>query len=471
MRETLNSNIENLEKVHTGQRVSLLKSKHGARWINYDILAGALALALGVIFSPYESSQSLNNNFVAILFIYGLILATVSRLTELPRPGYDFHIARYDILSSGVLAVFFSILSFTFFMILLAHPLKGRYVILNTAFFSYLLLCFPRIILTNTSNRTPMKLALWGTNELTDLFMQRIKDSEYFQVAGILHFSDADFTRHKYGLKNIHEEDLENINCVILCSELSPDTEINNKLMQLPMHGVEVLNKGAFIEKYFRVISLDYLNVHWLASFPTLTNDSTSFFAKRISDIIISEYTTGNDSSPFPIVALLIKLDSKGSIFYSQTRVDRFNKPFTIYKFRSMAQNAEKDGAQWATSNDARVTKLGALLRRTRIDELPQLWNVLKGDMSMVGPRPERPEFEQTLLKDLPLYERRHLIPPGVTGWAQIRYKYGASVDDSRMKLEHDLYYIKHMSFVFDLKVIMKTFIMVMKEAVNSCST
>jgi exopolysaccharide biosynthesis polyprenyl glycosylphosphotransferase len=348
-------------------------------------------------------------------------------------------------------------------MLLLAHPLKGRYIIINTAILSYLFICLPRIILTNSSNKTPMKLALWGTNELTDLFMQRIKDSDYFQAAGILDFSDADFTRHKYGLKNIHEENLKDINCVILCSELSPNTETNNKLMQLPMHGVEVLNKGAFIEKYFRVISLDYLNVHWLASFPTLTNDNTSFFAKRISDIIISTLLLAFTLPLFPFVALLIKLDSKGSIFYSQTRVGRFNKPFTIYKFRSMAQNAEQNGAQWATSNDTRVTKLGAFLRRSRIDELPQLLNVLKGDMSMVGPRPERPEFEKMLLKDLPLYERRHLIPPGITGWAQIRYKYGASVDDSRKKLEHDLYYIKHMSFVFDLKVIMKTFIMVMK--------
>ena len=463
MRENINTTVLDLEKVHKGQSSFLLKSKNGLRWINYDILAGSISLFLGVILSPYESIDSISNNYVLILLVYGLTLATISRLTEVPRPGYDFQIARYDVLSVGILAVFFSILSFSFLVLLLAHPLNGRYIILNTAIFSYFFLCIPRITLTSVSNRRPMNLALWGSNELTDLFIKRIKDSDDFKVSGFLNFSDSDFTRHKYGLKSIEENDLKDINCVILCSEISPETEINNKLMQLPMQGVEVLNKGAFIEKYFRVISLDYLNVHWLASFPSLANDRTSFFAKRITDIIISAILLTITIPFLPIFALLIKLDSKGSVFYTQSRVGRFNKPFTIYKLRSMTHNAEEQGAQWASSNDSRITKLGAFLRRTRIDELPQLWNVLKGDMSMVGPRPERPEFEKTLLKDLPLYERRHLISPGITGWAQIRFKYGASIEDSRYKLEHDLYYIKHMSFVFDLKIMMKTFTMVMK--------
>lgn len=463
MRENFSTAVLDLEKVHKGQKSVLLKSKNGIRWINYDILAGALSLTAGVILSPYESFESITQNYLSVIIIYGIILATISRLTEVPRPGFDFHIARYDVLSSGILAVFFSIITFSFLILLFDIPHDGRYIILNTAIISYILICIPRVILTQISNKSHMNLALWGSNELTELFIKRIKDSEDFKVKGFLSFSDSDYTRHKYGLRVINEKDLDKINCVILCSDISPETNINNKLMQLPMQGVEVLNKGAFIEKYFRVISLDYLNVHWLASFPSLSNDSTSFFAKRITDIIVSSILLAFTLPFLPLFALLIKLDSKGSVFYTQTRVGRFNKPFTIYKLRSMIADAEKSGAQWALTHDDRITKLGAFLRRSRIDELPQLWNVLKGDMSMVGPRPERPEFEKMLIKDLPLYERRHLISPGITGWAQIRYKYSASIEDSRTKLEHDLYYIKHMSFVFDLKVIMKTFIMVMK--------
>ncbi|MCM8536369.1 MAG: sugar transferase [Lentisphaeraceae bacterium] len=455
--------IEHLHKEKSAQSSSILKSKNGARWINYDIIAGATALSLGFLLSPYETVQNIKPGFYAMILLYGIVLATVCRLCELPRPGYDFHISRYDILSSGILAVLFALLTFFFLALLMAYPLKGRYIIINSGFISYILVCLPRIILTEVSNRTPMKLGLWGTNQLTELFLKRFGESDYFKVEGLLDSSPSEDTRLKYKLNEIDSENTKSIDCVIICSNTSPTVEQTHFLMTLPMYGVEVLNKGAFIEKYFRVISLDYLNVHWMASFPTLTNDSTSLFMKRTVDIICSICLISLTLPFLPLVALAIKLDSNGDVFYSQLRVGRYNKNFKIYKFRTMVKDAEKNGVQWATTNDLRITRLGQFLRRSRIDELPQLWNVLKGEMSMVGPRPERPEFEQELIPQLPLYERRHLIPPGITGWAQIRYRYAASFDDTRKKLEHDLYYIKHMSFVFDLKIIMKTIIMVMK--------
>jgi lipopolysaccharide/colanic/teichoic acid biosynthesis glycosyltransferase len=157
-------------------------------------------------------------------------------------------------------------------------------------------------------------------------------------------------------------------------------------------------------------------------------------------------------------VALLIKLTSPGPVFFRQERVGLRAEVFTVYKFRTMRQDAEcETGPVWAQKHDPRITPLGRFLRKTRLDELPQLWNVLKGDMSFVGPRPERPEFVSSLSAQIPYYNLRNIIPPGLTGWAQVRYRYGATVEDAKRKLEYDLYYIKHMSIALDLLIIFET--------------
>lgn len=158
-----------------------------------------------------------------------------------------------------------------------------------------------------------------------------------------------------------------------------------------------------------------------------------------------------------PVIALIIKLDSPGPVFYSQLRVGLHGHVFRIYKFRSMSTDAERDGAVWAQEADPRVTRVGRFLRRARIDELPQLWNVLRGEMAFVGPRPERPEFTSMLASQLPEYGSRHSVKPGLTGWAQIRYRYASSVQDSATKLEYDLYYVGHRSLGFDVKILLLT--------------
>lgn len=157
------------------------------------------------------------------------------------------------------------------------------------------------------------------------------------------------------------------------------------------------------------------------------------------------------------IIALLIKITSPGPIIYTQIRTGQDGKPFTLYKFRTMRTDAEKEGPQWSTKGDQRVTWIGRILRYTHIDEFPQLWNVLKGDIAFVGPRPERPEFETTLVESIPHYRVRHLVKPGITGWAQVSYRYGASVEDSYQKLQYDLHYLKHRSIIMDIFVILKT--------------
>jgi len=165
------------------------------------------------------------------------------------------------------------------------------------------------------------------------------------------------------------------------------------------------------------------------------------------------------------ITALLVRLTSRGPIFYIQTRLGQSERPFTIVKFRSMVVNAEQNGAQWAGENDPRVTPFGRFMRKTRLDEIPQLINVLRGDMSVVGPRPERPEFVQELSRTIPHYHLRHLVKPGLTGWAQIKYRYGASAEDAAKKLMYDLYYVKNVSVVLDVKIALKTVLVIFKKA------
>jgi exopolysaccharide biosynthesis polyprenyl glycosylphosphotransferase len=181
-------------------------------------------------------------------------------------------------------------------------------------------------------------------------------------------------------------------------------------------------------------------------------------FVKRVVDIVASLIGLVLGAPLMLFTAALVKLSSSGPVLYHQTRVGAEGSRFTVHKFRSMVADAEAStGAVWARQNDTRITPVGRFLRRSRLDELPQLWNVLRGDMSMVGPRPERPEFVASLTEQIPFYGQRHLVRPGLTGWAQVRYTYGASVEDAMQKLQYDLFYIKNLSIALDLLVLFST--------------
>lgn len=179
--------------------------------------------------------------------------------------------------------------------------------------------------------------------------------------------------------------------------------------------------------------------------------------AKRLFDLTVASVGLIVTAPIMLLVTIAVRATSPGPALFRQTRVGLWKDPFTIYKFRTMRTDAEKHGAQWACKNDPRVTPIGGFLRKTRLDELPQLWNVLTGSMSIVGPRPERPEFNAKLESTIPYYDLRHLVKPGITGWAQVRYPYGASVEDAIAKLEYEIYYIKNASMRFDLRIAMRT--------------
>lgn len=186
----------------------------------------------------------------------------------------------------------------------------------------------------------------------------------------------------------------------------------------------------------------------------TLAADS---FGKRMFDLLAASALIIVLAPLIALVAVLIKLDSRGPVLYRQQRIGFGGRPFEILKFRSMVAEAEKNGPVWAAKNDCRVTRVGRIIRKLRIDEIPQAANVLRGEMSFVGPRPERPEFVKILEREIPNYHLRHAVRPGITGWAQVKYVYGASVDDARVKLQYDLYYIEHFSLLRDLLIMAMT--------------
>lgn len=232
-----------------------------------------------------------------------------------------------------------------------------------------------------------------------------------------------------------------------------------DQLLECRLEGVEILELVTFLERETGKVRLDLLNPSWMIFSEGFGRGRIHDTMERGFDIVASLLLLVVAAPLMVLTALAIKIveGPKASIFYRQVRVGQYGRPFRLLKFRSMREDAEKDGAQWAQKNDSRVTPIGAFTRLTRIDELPQILNVLRGEMSFVGPRPERPEFVGQLEERIPYYRERHTIKPGITGWAQLCYPYGSSEQDAIEKLQYDLFYVKNHSLLFYLAILVQT--------------
>lgn len=229
---------------------------------------------------------------------------------------------------------------------------------------------------------------------------------------------------------------------------------------------ISLLEKGFPIKEYTQVyedityrVPVQFVGKDFYKYFPFSRNNKNKLYLtyRRLFDIILSLVGLAIGVLFLPLILIGNALGNRGKLFYTQERVGKNGTPFTIYKYRSMVKNAESAGAVWASKNDSRVTPFGRFLRTSRLDEIPQFINILKGDMSMIGPRPERPVFVEELSQVIPFYETRHIVKPGLTGWAQVNARYGSSIDDSLLKLQYDLFYIKHRSFMLDINIVIKT--------------
>jgi len=235
--------------------------------------------------------------------------------------------------------------------------------------------------------------------------------------------------------------------------------EIAEHLMVARLSGQYIFDVSEFYEKQWQRVPIYFLKNSWfiLSEGFSLIHQPTGQKLKRLIDLGLSLCLLALTWPLMVLTALAVVIESRGGALFKQARIGKSGRSFTIYKFRSMRSDAEKDGAQWAVTNDARVTRVGKFIRTSRLDELPQLFNVIRGDMSFIGPRPERAEFNQNLEKQIPFYNVRHLVRPGITGWAQVLFPYGASVEDAKEKLQLELYYIKNYSPLLDLMIILKT--------------
>ena len=246
---------------------------------------------------------------------------------------------------------------------------------------------------------------------------------------------------------------------IIVATSVTRESSVLRLLRPLRCSGIEVMDVVALHESLAQEIPLDHINDEWLMNAAMNSSVIHVRKIKRILDFSVALLGLVVTAPVFALAALLVRLDSPGPVLYRQRRSGLDGRPITVLKFRTMRQDAEAvSGAVWAGQADARVTRTGRFMRKWRVDEIPQLVNVLRGEMSLVGPRPERPEFVETLAQAIPFYRERLLVPPGITGWAQVKYPYAASIEAARRKLQYDLYYIKHMSFFLDVLILLRTF-------------
>jgi exopolysaccharide biosynthesis polyprenyl glycosylphosphotransferase len=249
---------------------------------------------------------------------------------------------------------------------------------------------------------------------------------------------------------------------VVVSDEVLHDPGAAAELAQLALLGVRFLRPREFYERNQRRVMLDGLDESWFLFERPLRPRRVYEAGKRVVDILLGMIGALLVLLVAPLLWLLYRFDDHGPVFFRQERVGRYGESFMIWKFRTMRVDAEAAGPVWAVKNDARVTRIGALLRKTRLDEMPQFFNVLSGEMSIIGPRPERPVFVRTLGRAIPFYDRRHLMRPGITGWATVRFGYGDSVTDKWRSHEYDLYYLKHRSPLLDVEILLRTVVVIL---------
>ena len=346
----------------------------------------------------------------------------------------------------------------------------GRGALAITVVLSFVLISIVRLLFRQVVKEHNMwsRILVLGSGGNADLIRQADRDGElrglnilgYVAVAGDNHRAEhVDVIKLDVPLVEYAEaKDIDEI--VLAVDDRRQGGLPATDLLDCKMSGIDILDMVSFFERRTGKIRLDILYPSWLYLSEGFHESTFRNAIKRAFDLaaVLLLLPIALPLMLLSALAILVESRGRGGILYSQTRVKQDNRPFQIYKFRSMVADAEKDGvARWASKNDSRITKVGSIMRILRLDELPQLFNVLKGDMSFVGPRPERPEFVEQLSEKFPFYAERHRVKPGLTGWAQIRYPYGSTDEDAQEKLQYDLYYVKNFSIFLDLLILLQT--------------
>src|SRR2546421_8221179 len=383
---------------------------------------------------------------------------------------YDFRVVhrRADLLAQTMQALGTACLALAVIYFIAPGASLGRGIALTAAPLIFVLLLSWRLSAnaTNLLARGAERVLVLGTGESgVSLVGHVLGHPEYnMKVVGFLDEKGQDIGKSLVNPRIIGAtEDVEEIvarekidRVVLSLKERRGGTPVR-ELLNLKLAGIRVEDVHSCFERLSGRITLEHLSPSWLILSDGFKKSTAVLAAKRAMDILVSSMILLLVSPLLPLIAIAIYLESGLPIFFRQARVGYRGRDFQLLKFRSMVQDAEKNGPQWAVQQDSRVTRIGRFLRKTRLDEVPQLFNVFRGEMSLVGPRPERPVFCEMLSEKIPFFNLRHSVRPGLTGWAQVRFRYGANLDDAKGKLELDLFYLKNLSLLVDMAILFET--------------
>lgn len=425
------------------------------------IIGGCFLLATALIAGP-DTYLVLNFEYgwvkIAALIILTLLISYYFDLYEPQRISESWEIYFRLLLVLGFLSFLLSGIIYLFPSVDIAHSA----LLLGLVFLTIALVVWRGIyewLIGRDAFRE--RVYVLGAGERAQMVVNLLRNRKDagMEVVGCDGFMDDKAERHEVFGAALADMDgsKHHIDRVVVALEDRRGTLPMRELLKLRFNGVVIEEAGALLERLTGKLYLDGLRPSNFIYSEGFRVKPSQQIARRIVSTLTAAIGLLLFLPFFPFVVLMVRMSSPGPIFFRQTRVGMGGRNFSVYKFRTMRTDAEASGAKWATKNDPRVTRVGMFMRKTRLDEVPQLWNVLRGDMGFVGPRPERPEFVPWLSEQIPYFDLRHMIRPGLTGWAQVRYGYGATLAQSREKLEFDLYYIKHMTLGLDLLIMFET--------------
>jgi exopolysaccharide biosynthesis polyprenyl glycosylphosphotransferase len=434
----------------------------------FDVVFVLTSLHLmGLIFDfNYFKISQLNSSWTLVLTFYLLLFGSVFEMYNLQVASKQYQIIKSIVLCSTTTVLLYILTPF------FTPPLPENRLQIILFFITVLLaLLFWRILYIKffASTRFFKKVILiCDKEELQELVEGLANADPNYRIVGYIDSDSEKLSVYTYkDVINIQIENLEEFIKINSVSELvvasqktdGITTNLYNKLIKLLENGFAIREYTQVYENLTQRIPVQYVARDFYKYFPFSRSNQNQFYliTTRTLDIFISILGLLFFFVLLPFIYLGNLIANRGKTFYTQERVGKNGELFKIFKLRSMIENAEKDGAVFASINDTRVTSFGKFLRKSRLDEVPQFLNILKGEMSVVGPRPERPFFVNEIASVMPFYETRHIIKPGITGWAQVNYSYGATLDESLIKLQYDLYYIKHRSVFLDINIIIKT--------------
>ncbi len=434
----------------------------------FDILVVLSALyIIGITFDfKYFTFNATSYYWFIVLAVYLNLFGSVFEMYNLQVASNQFQVIKSIILTTST-----TVLVYLLTPVLTPELPKNRLqiIIFYVTILTGLLLWRIFYVKFLASHRFLKKaILICDKEQLTELVSELEKADPHYKFIGFVNSDGLEFHRSIGAVKSIKTNDLQKfvekntISEIVVASQKTEGitTALYNQLIHLLENGIIIKEYTQLYETITQRIPVQYVSRDFYRYFPFSRSNQNQLYllVSRLTDILISLLGLTLGLVFLPLILFGNLIGNRGSLFYTQERVGKNGAVFRIFKYRTMIKNAEAHGAVFTTTNDARITPFGKFLRKTRLDEFPQFINILKGDMAIIGPRPERPVFVKEIADIMPFYETRHVIKPGLTGWAQVNYSYGDSISDSLVKLQYDLYYIKHRSVFLDINILVKTF-------------